>query len=120
MKKRKLIIGFIIFLSLFISAASIINLALKENIFLSPCYANSLIAYYPLDSDTNDYNPIGFTPLGSCSVWNPGTAYGGTSGGGLTPAGKKSGAYKFDGVDDYIKVADSSNLDFVNKFTISG
>ena len=64
---------------------------------------DGLIAYYPFNRNANDESENG----------NHGTVYGAT----LTTDrfGNPDSAYSFDGVDDYIEVAPSSNLDIRTK-----
>jgi len=67
-----------------------------------------LVAYYPFDGDAKNSTDI----FGS-----------GTLSGGVVPAedrnGKASGALKFDGEDDYIKVNDSETLRIQEELTLS-
>ena len=60
---------------------------LKYNNISEVGITDGLVAYYPLDKDARDYSENG----------NHGTVSGAVLGGGV-----KSGAYNFDGVDDYI------------------
>jgi hypothetical protein len=68
---------------------------------------DGLIAYYPFIGNANDGSSNG----------NDGIVYGAT----LTTDrfGNPDSAYNFDGVDDYIEVAASSNLDITDEITIA-
>jgi len=61
---------------------------------------DGLVAYYPFNNDTLDYLSE-----------NNGTNYGASL--NIT-GGKIAGAYSFDGVDDYIEIADNNSLDLKN------
>lgn len=77
-------------------------------VFNSISYADlttGLVAYYPFDINANDGSGNG----------NNGTAYGGAA---LT-SGKIGNAYSFDGIDDYIMIADSPSLDLTTNFTLA-
>jgi len=66
---------------------------------------NGLVAYYPFDGDVNDESDNG----------NNGTEYGGLS----YVTGVVNSAVSFDGVDDWIKIASSSELEMAtNSFSI--
>ena len=73
---------------------------------------DGLVAYYPFDGNSNDY-----------SIYkNHGILQGAINGGPKSTAGftgKPNTAYLFDGVDDYIRVPDSEELNPVNQLTIS-
>jgi hypothetical protein len=67
---------------------------------------DGLVAHYPFEGNANDESENG----------NHGTVYGAT----LTEdrLGNIDSAYSFDGTDDYIQIADTSNLDLSQEFTI--
>jgi hypothetical protein len=67
--------------------------------------SRGLVAYYPLDSDTNDYSGNG----------NNGIAYGDTH----SILGKINNGYSFDGSSDYIEMAQSASLDITQAVTLS-
>jgi len=69
---------------------------------------DGLVAYYPFNGNANDESGNG----------NHGTERGGVS---LTAdrLGNANSAYSFDGVDDYIEVADSQTLDITSEITMS-
>jgi hypothetical protein len=75
---------------------------LPQNLF------NGLVGWYPFCGDAEDESQNG----------NNGTVNGAT----LTSDrfGNANSAYSFDGVDDYIEVADTNILDLYNHYTLSG
>ncbi|RKY55315.1 MAG: hypothetical protein DRP89_03575, partial [Candidatus Neomarinimicrobiota bacterium] len=87
-----------------------LTIILCFSIALGNSYAqnNGLVAYYPFNGNANDESGNG----------NDGTVNGAT----LTTDrfGNENSAYSFDGVDDYIMVQDSPELQFgTNDFTIA-
>ncbi len=74
---------------------------MARNIDLS----EGLVAYYPFDGSGNDVS-------GNC---NHGTLQGGVT---FAP-GRNGMAAQFDGVNDYVSVANNSGLDLTNTFTLS-
>lgn len=94
------------FYSCFFVAFALISIAVKEQI-----PTDKLVAYYPFDGNAKDMSGNG----------NDGTVSGAT----LTTDrfGNANSAYSFDGVNDYIKVADAPSLRIGNSsspgFTIS-
>ncbi|MEM6717785.1 MAG: LamG domain-containing protein [Bacteroidota bacterium] len=67
----------------------------------------SLVAYYPLDGDTNDLSPykVRAQRKGVRSTFDR--------------YGIANSAYNFDGVNDHIRIPASEHLDFTNEFTIN-
>ena len=84
-----------------------INIDDIEMITFEPELDTLLVAYYPFNSNADDESGNG----------NNGTIYGAT----LTTDrfGNPNSAYEFDGIDDYIEVMDSPDLDLTEDFTIS-
>lgn len=71
--------------------------------------ANGLVAHWRFDE------VAGTTAADSSGQGNPGTLVGN----GAWTAGLKGGALNFDGVDDYVQVADAPELDMTNQLTIA-
>ncbi|MFW9930969.1 MAG: hypothetical protein ACFFD1_16390, partial [Candidatus Thorarchaeota archaeon] len=78
--------------------------SLQEN---SNLYSAGLVAYYPFNGNAKDESGNG----------NDGVIIGASA--TKDRFGTRNSAYSFDGVDDYIEVADSRSLNFTNSFTIS-
>jgi hypothetical protein len=74
------------------------------NSVIGGAFTNSLVGYWPFDSNMNDYS--GFN--------NNGTNYGSTQ-----VVGRIGGAYRFNGVNNYAKLPYSTNFVFTGDFTIS-
>ena len=92
------------FLKGFIDDVAIYNRALSEY-EVQAIY--SLVAYYPFNGNANDESGNG----------NDGTVYGATL--TMDRFGNVDSAYSFDGVDDYIRIPDSTSLDITGDLTIS-
>ncbi|MEM6685983.1 MAG: LamG domain-containing protein [Bacteroidota bacterium] len=67
----------------------------------------SLVAYYPLDGNTNDLSPyrVNAYPRGVSATFD---RYGNTD-----------KAYRFDGIDDHIRIPANEHINFTNEFTIN-
>ena len=77
----------------------------ENNINNTPGQTNNLAAYLPLNGDLLDKSGNG----------NNGINYG-----AIQLAGKINQGLSFDGIDDYIQIADSTSLDIVNQITVEG
>jgi len=76
-----------------------------HNVNNTPGWTNNLVAYWPFDNDILDKSGNG----------NNGTNYGAT----FVP-GKINQSLNFDGINNYVEVADSTSLDITNQITVEG
>lgn len=76
-------------------------------LFSANAFGSGLVAYYPFSGNANDYSGFG----------NDGTVYGATL--AADRFGNANSAYSFDGIDDYIDIFNTSNLNLTS-WTISG
>ena len=80
-------------------------LSIVDAIHAAPCPAGT-ISYWKLDETSG-------TTVFDSYVYNDGLNYGAT----INQTGRVGTAYGFDGVDDYVKIPDSSTLDLPSSFT---
>jgi len=76
-----------------------------HNINNTPGWTNDLVAYWPFDNDILDKSGNG----------NNGINYGATF-----VSGKINESLNFDGINNYVEVADSVSLDITNQITVEG
>jgi hypothetical protein len=85
----------------------IVGLGLAVNGYSQSFLTNGLVAYYPFNGNANDASGNG----------NNGVVYGPTV--IADRFGNANSAYKFDGVDDYVRIAAAQSLNITGNLTIS-